>query len=297
MLLTEQILGHLKDASALNSVLAGAGVSGALGGIMTSQTAQRPGETPGGRRWRIIRNALLASAAGGGAVALGQAGVKELNNAVPAGDKDPVWNTLGGGVSRSLLGLGTFGALNRKVIGTGPKSVSDAATAQKTLRNLLTAKDSTLGPEGQAALSDNKPLDLALKQPESGMQIRKALQERIDALSASGPQKPKIFSSTLDKLEGSPLQRELVNAGLPSTLETGGTAVAQNGFRNDLRALAQRTVGIRGPTLAATTGLRKFLPPAARTALAIGAAAVGPQLIEGGFGLGKDMLTGGNHGQ
>lgn len=78
------------DPKTLAAVLGTAGVSGAVGGYLTSQGPMRKTESPTDRRRRILRNALMTAAAGGGAAALGATSYNSFSSALPKGDVDPV---------------------------------------------------------------------------------------------------------------------------------------------------------------------------------------------------------------
>ncbi len=93
----------------MRSILTTALASGAAGGGLTAMTKQRQGETRGGRRMRILRNAAMAAALGGGAHAAFGAGVNSFKTALPANDVDPLTQTVNDPSTRALLGAAGVG--------------------------------------------------------------------------------------------------------------------------------------------------------------------------------------------
>jgi hypothetical protein len=82
------------DPKLLPYLIAGGG--GALaGGALTAAGGERPGEGRWGRRWRVLRNALLLGGAGAGATALVNKGINDTVTApLPANDQDPTSKTV-----------------------------------------------------------------------------------------------------------------------------------------------------------------------------------------------------------
>lgn len=97
-----------KNPTVLGMLIGGAG-SGLVGGYLSSRIPQGAKETKGGRRLRILRNALLAAGAGAGATGLAMTGASQLNTALPKDDVDPATSFLTGGVPRTLA-TGAVGA-------------------------------------------------------------------------------------------------------------------------------------------------------------------------------------------
>ena len=97
-----------KNPTILGMLLGGAG-AGLTGGYLSSRIPQGARETKGGRRLRILRNALLAAGAGAGATGLAMSGAEQLNTALPKDDVDPATSFLTGGVPRTLA-TGAVGA-------------------------------------------------------------------------------------------------------------------------------------------------------------------------------------------
>jgi hypothetical protein len=102
---------YLEANPTLAAMLLAGGGAGLLGGYLTSQQSEEESESKMQRRGRILRNALLAAAAGAGTVGLGAAGYKRLAEATPAGSKDPIVEKLTSPVSRGAgaVGLGALG--------------------------------------------------------------------------------------------------------------------------------------------------------------------------------------------
>lgn len=93
----------------LTGALATAGAGGLLGGYMSSRGRRRAGETRGQRRMRILRDALLTAGVGGAAAGLGGAAYKQLANALPSNDKDPVTNLFTSPFGRTGMGAAAGG--------------------------------------------------------------------------------------------------------------------------------------------------------------------------------------------
>lgn len=93
----------------LTGALAAAGAGGLAGGFLSSQTKERPGESRGSRRLRILRDALMMGGAAGGATMLGGEGYKHLSNALPANDVDPVTNIFTSPFGRGTMAAGAGG--------------------------------------------------------------------------------------------------------------------------------------------------------------------------------------------
>jgi hypothetical protein len=100
---------YLQANPTIAAMLLAGGGSGLLSGYLTSQQEEE-GESKGSRRGRILRNALLAAAAGAGTVGLGAEGFKRLAEATPADSVNPVQEKLTSPVARGLGGVGA-GAL------------------------------------------------------------------------------------------------------------------------------------------------------------------------------------------
>lgn len=276
-----QLLSQLGNPDVLKSVLATAGVSGLAGGFLTAQTPQRAGETPGQRRMRIVRNALLTAGAGGGAMALGRAGLHDFASAVPSNSVDPVTGAVSSPIARAVYGGGVWSALNKG-------RNADITAARSTLGNKLTNLVGSGGPGGipQNVLADIK--SMGGLQPshltgQTGGQVRGALDTLLanTAGGATGAQRAKM------------LQGELLHAGLPSTINAANPAaeIAQNAFGNTARSFGNRLFGgliNKGPTLV-ERGLMKA--PIARTALAALAALGAPAIVGSAVHGAKNILS------
>jgi hypothetical protein len=126
---------YLQANPTIAAMLLAGGGSGLLGGYLTSQQEEEEGESKGSRRGRILRNALLAAAAGAGTVGLGTEGFKRLAEATPADSVNPVQEKLTSPVARGAGGVG-LGAL---AFMKG-KGLDDLATANEA-RSYLSSVD------------------------------------------------------------------------------------------------------------------------------------------------------------
>lgn len=79
--------------------------TGVLGGALTAAGRRQPGESRTARTMRILRNALLTGAMGGGSVAALRAGGNQIASALPQSDVDPATRALTGTTIRTGLGL------------------------------------------------------------------------------------------------------------------------------------------------------------------------------------------------
>lgn len=100
---------YLQANPTIAAMLLAGGGAGLLSGYLTSQQPEEESESKMQRRGRILRNALLAAAAGAGTVGLGAAGYKRLAEATPAGSVNPVQEKLTSPVARALGGIGLGG--------------------------------------------------------------------------------------------------------------------------------------------------------------------------------------------
>lgn len=104
---------YLQANPTLAAMLLAGGGAGLLSGYLTSQQPEEESESKMQRRGRILRNALLAAAAGAGTVGLGTAGYKRLSEATPAGSLNPVQEKLTSPFARGAgaAGVGALGYL------------------------------------------------------------------------------------------------------------------------------------------------------------------------------------------
>jgi hypothetical protein len=125
-----------------NMLLAGGG-AGLLGGYLTSQQEEEESESKMQRRGRILRNALLAAAAGAGTVGLGAAGFNRLAEATPAGSLNPVQEKLTSPIARGagVLGLGGIGFA--KGLGLDDSVIANQARSFLKPADQLKSKGST----------------------------------------------------------------------------------------------------------------------------------------------------------
>ena len=277
--ISSQLLEALKDPKTLSLILGTAGASGLAGGYLSSQTPARRGETPGSRRLRILRNALLTAGLGGGATALGAAGVQHLENALPANDVDPVTHTLGSPVASGAAGLGTMAWLNRG----SHKEMDTAATS--LAKNLRGVAGQDLGENAMSAAHGGPSLDphltgfaenveKATTDPTvtSGLFSGNTRQKAMDMLRARATD---TNPSWIEKLLPSGLWTELkvrnalANAGAPVTESTAANLGIKGlhslfGVNSTLANAGRR--GIAGSPLARTgTAAMAALLPALLT--------------------------------
>ena len=259
--IASQILDKLKDPQALSSVLASAGnalksptgiaagVSGLAGGVLTAGSAQRPGETPGGRRWRILRNALLAAGAGGGATALLQSGAHNLATALPVDDKDPVAAKLTSPLARGAYGAAGIAGMNQGIF-TGKQVPAE----QKDLLTKLRRDAPT--DIAAAGLHESGPLNRSAMTGAPGAHVRNAINTALGG------------DSTMPNVQA--IDNELLSAGLPVGRKLEGwDRVTQTPAFNRLFRAGK-------PLLNSGGGM---LPPLARTA--IGASAMfAPEIVK-----------------
>lgn len=263
-----QILEHLKNPGALNPVLAAAGASGLLGGVATAGTARRRGETPGQRRLRILRNALLAAGAGGGAVALGSYGLRQGQNALPVDDVDPVKKLSHGNAARGGLGLTSWLTLNR-----GAGDVQQAAQAELQ-KKLLTQGRAGMDPAAFAKLK-SVGLEGALKDTHTAPLVREFMATKMLGPDMGNPEKL--------------MQNELRHAGLPVHSAGVGQKASEVATKNFLERQRHRFAGWGKPILTKTpTGMRG-LPNAAKAAITLAAILKGPEAIGAGAQFVGDM--------
>jgi hypothetical protein len=108
---SSQVSDYLQANPTIAAMLLAGGGAGLLGGYLTSQQPEEESESKMQRRGRILRNALLAAAAGAGAVGLGAEGYKRLAEATPANSINPVQEKLTSPFARGAgaVGLGALG--------------------------------------------------------------------------------------------------------------------------------------------------------------------------------------------
>ena len=136
---------YLEANPTLAAMLLAGGGAGLLGGYLTSQQEEDESESKMQRRGRILRNALLAGAAGAGTVGLGAAGYKRLAEATPAGSKNPVQEKLTGPFARGAgaVGLGALGFVK----GRGMDDLVTASEARSFLSPVDQIKVKGMKPE------------------------------------------------------------------------------------------------------------------------------------------------------
>lgn len=289
--ISPDIFKTITDAAAAHPVMATAAATGLLGGAMTMGTPRRTGETPGGRRLRILRNALLAAGAGGGALALGQETMKNLSTAVPAGDMDPVERKFTSPIGRGMMGLaGLAGAHNY----FGRKD--DYAAAQKDLGSALSNPGSLAVPGTKGHLPDDVVQTLAndrgpgltgaMMNGPQGKNFFEALQNQRYA-EGRAP----FGEDLLHKLHLGSAERELYAAGLPLPPIADDVKGVERGVQHGGRFLAKYLAKLLSPVNARLSrGATKRLPPALRTALGLGGL-MAPEIFGSTVRTAKDYLA------
>jgi hypothetical protein len=136
---------YLQANPTIAAMLLAGGGSGLLGGYLTSQQKEEEGESKAQRRGRILRNALLAGAAGAGTVGLGAAGLKRLSEATPVGSVNPVQEKLTSPFARAIGGAG--GAALGFSAGARKDLAAEAAQAFNSLSAAEKSKYINASPE------------------------------------------------------------------------------------------------------------------------------------------------------
>jgi hypothetical protein len=134
---------YLQANPTIAAMLLAGGGAGLLGGHLTSQQPEEEGESKMSRRGRILRNALLAAAAGAGTVGLGAEGFKRLSEATPADSVNPVQEKLTSPVARGAgaVGAGALGYVKGK--GLDDRVLANEARSFLSPADQLKAKGST----------------------------------------------------------------------------------------------------------------------------------------------------------
>jgi hypothetical protein len=276
--ISTQILQNLQQH--LTPILATAGASGLAGGYLTAQTPQRTDETPGQRRMRIIRNALLAGGMGAGAVAGGYTAMNQGGNALPANDVDPVTKSVTSPVARGVYGAGAFGALG-KWTHSGTKDTTSAAA--EAVQNAV-GKNQTVDPEARRFMGQHgirTALNDTTGSNSFGSTIRGALEHMYQGQGKdpAAVARQQLLASGLPVNPDSPISN-VARSALYKTTGISGLGVSD--VSNMLYRAPTEGKGMAG----------RFLPPIARTALAAGAAMYGPQVVGSAIDAGRNYFTG-----
>jgi len=133
--------------------LAGGG-AGLLSGYLTSRQPEDETESKSQRRGRILRNALLAAAAGAGTVGLGAAGYNRLAEATPAGSVNPVQEKLTSPFARGAGALGAGAFAYTKGRGLDYGDIAEKARNFLNPTDQISAKG--MRPEEIIALAESK---------------------------------------------------------------------------------------------------------------------------------------------
>jgi hypothetical protein len=134
---------YLQANPTIAAMLLAGGGAGLIGGHLTSQQPEEEGESKMSRRGRILRNALLAAAAGAGTVGLGAEGFKRLSEATPAGSVNPVQEKLTSPVARGAGGVGLGALAFMKGKGMDELAAADEARSFLSASGQLKTKGST----------------------------------------------------------------------------------------------------------------------------------------------------------
>lgn len=182
-------------AAALNPLMfAGIGglAGGALGGLASSQVPEHDDEDAGGRRRRIVRDALLSAVAGAGVGGLGAYGVNQLNTARPLNDDSAMakltggWKTpavgagigVGLGAGASVKGVANAQGALAKKLGVG-NTAADYQTGTKSTTEVENIFQKLKGGPG-GALSASRQMHAAGTPVHTNRLIEKILQKLSD---------------------------------------------------------------------------------------------------------------------
>ena len=143
----QQVGEYLKAHPTLsNSLLAGL-AAGGVGAVATGLGGQRTGETPGGKRKRMLRNALGAALLGGGGAYALQEGMGRIAAPIPGDAPDAVSQGISNAGNKASDIIGSNPAL--AAAGLGGLAVANAGTVfgskdrtNNAIRSLLTPADS-----------------------------------------------------------------------------------------------------------------------------------------------------------
>jgi hypothetical protein len=207
---------YLQANPALAAMLLAGGGAGLLGGYLTSQQPEEEGESKMSRRGRILRNALLAAAAGAGTVGLGAEGYKRLAEAVPEGSVNPVQEKL---TSPFARGAGAAGA---GIIGFSKGRNLDYAELADKARNFLR-------PADQIAAKGMKPEEVIAFAESKGFTPRTSGFFN-PAIFKGSPKLNKVLSTLIGTSRGGQLARAGGAVGLmiPEILSGAKDLVLQN---------------------------------------------------------------------
>ena len=259
--ISSEILKTITDAATAHPVMATAAATGLLGGAMSMGTPQRQGETPGARRLRIIRNALLAA---------GQEAFKNVNTAVPVGDVDPVERKFTSPVGRGLMGAAGVAGFHGV-----PGMKENYGKYQKELGTAI----------GQPGLS------LAAVNGPGGSAIESAIEKAVYAQKGSIPGGGKA-EDLLKKLNLGAADRELYAAGLPKPSQLGeGGSLLERVARGVGRPAARGAYSLFGPAARLSGNARKLKAPMLRTGLGGALGLFLPEIVGGAAHLIKDYTT------
>lgn len=186
---------YLQANPTIAAMLLAGGGSGLLGGYLTSQQEEEESESKMQRRGRILRNALLAAAAGAGAVGLGAEGYRRLAEATPAGSVNPVVEKL---TSPFARGAGAAGA---GILGFMQGDKLDTLDAARQARGAL-SPDTLLKAKGS---TPSEYIDLAKRKGFSP--------QRTGFFNPAVAGNSKILNGILKTLLGTSRAGQLARAG------------------------------------------------------------------------------------
>jgi len=145
---------YLQANPTLAAMLLAGGGAGLLSGYLTSRQPEDETESKSQRRGRILRNALLAAAAGAGTVGLGAAGYNRLAEATPAGSVNPVQEKLTSPFARGAGALGAGAFAYTKGRGLDYGDIAEKARNFLNPTDQISAKG--MRPEEIIALAESK---------------------------------------------------------------------------------------------------------------------------------------------
>lgn len=307
-----QAVDAVKGSDSLKAILAAAGASGLAGGVLTAGSEKRHDESPWQRRMRILRNAILAAGAGGGATALLQQGYGHLARPLPLDDKDPVaesWHHISHGAAPRVAAT-ALTSLYPIRAGMAERETAKAKLSQMFGKSpeAMNALERTLGEQGipptsflpDAALRHEGVNNIhGLFHTLQGYDktTGNALQNpMVDALTAAVP---KGLGTDADDIRKALLEGGMTNATPRSLLARipgiGGLlsgAVPNVVNRSGLgREVAQGADRLHGNLMGGESNLvrndARFLPRGARLA-ALAASVFAPELIGKGLDIAGD---------
>lgn len=212
------------DPKLLPSLLAG-GAGALAGGTLTAMSPERQGESRAGRRWRILRNALLLGGAGAGGTALLQKGIQNaVTQPLPANDKEPFVQKIHD-LASGKVGIGGAG------IGAGLGIANVAKNEEREIGNSL--------------LASIKGKDMQQYSPRTGVEnwVADKLKNPGGVAGSQGDNAPMVPLDAIDKyhIHNSGINLPRMERKLDPKLSRLPV------FKEDAKLLAHRLTGIGRP--------------------------------------------------